>query len=85
MDDTEMIAGLAPVHPGELLNEIVLPALVGGKERLAHVLKLSLERVDEVLSGRQDLTPAMASALGEALGNGPDFWLRLQAQYDRMA
>lgn len=85
MAEDAMIAGLPPVHPGELLSEIVLPAWTGGKEGLAQALKLSPVQVDEVLSGRQDLTPAMASALGEALGNGPDFWMRLQAQYDRMA
>jgi hypothetical protein len=35
-----------------------------------------------VVSGRSGITPEMAVRLSKAVGNDPDFWLRLQRQYD---
>lgn len=81
MDRNAPIAGLAPVHPGVLLAE-VLAALPQGKSQITRLLKISRPALDNVLGGKSAVTPAMALRLGRLLGQAPEFWLNLQMQYD---
>lgn len=73
---------MAPaVHPGRLLK----------RERTARKLsanRLSLDigvpsgRVTDILNGRRAITADTAVRLGRYFGNGAQFWLDLQSQYD---
>jgi addiction module HigA family antidote len=74
--------GLAPMHPGELLREEVLPALGRTKTEIASLLGVSRQTLYDVLAERQPVTPAMALRLGKLCGNGPNLWLNLQNTYD---
>jgi addiction module HigA family antidote len=74
--------GLAPMHPGELLREEVLPALGRTKTEIASLLGVSRQTLYDVLAERQPVTPAMALRLGKLCGNGPNLWLNLQNAYD---
>jgi addiction module HigA family antidote len=67
-----------PTHPGELLSEDVVPALALPKAEIARRLGISRQTLDE----KQPVMPAMAVRLGKFFGNGPDFWLNLQRDYD---
>jgi len=77
-----LLKGLTPTHPGEVLREDVLPALGLGKAALARSLRVSRQTLHDLLVERQSVTPQMAVRLGKLLGNGPEFWLRMQGAYD---
>jgi addiction module HigA family antidote len=81
MDRNAPIAGLAPVHPGALLAE-VLANLPHGKSEIARLLRISRPALDKILKGITGISPAMALKLGKLFGQTPEFWLNLQMQYD---
>lgn len=78
----ELLKGLAPMHPGKLLREEVLPALDRPKTEIAKLLGVSRQTLYDILDEKQPVTPAMALRIGKLCGNGPDLWLNLQKRYD---
>jgi addiction module HigA family antidote len=82
MAGNPLLKGLAPMHPGELLREVTVPALELPKSEIARRLKISRQTLYDILDEKQPVTPAMALRLGKFFGNGPDFWLSLQREYD---
>ena len=72
----------APVHPGEILRDEVLPALDISVATAAQHLGVSRQALHRVLSGRAAVSPEMALRIGKFCGNGPDIWLRMQAAFD---
>ncbi|MFL5211871.1 MAG: HigA family addiction module antitoxin [Microvirga sp.] len=82
MAGNPLLKGLAPMHPGELLREDVMPALDLPKTEIARRLKISRQTLYDILDEKQPVTPAMALRLGKFFGNGPHFWLNLQREYD---
>ncbi len=77
-----MSTALAPMHPGELLREDVLPALGKSVVELAELLGVSRQSLHAILSECASVTPAMALRLGKLCGNGPELWLSLQNRWD---
>lgn len=73
---------MAPVHPGEVLREDVLPALGLNVIEAAKELRVSRQTLHRILAGKMAVSPEMAVRLGKFCGNGPGLWLRLQAAYD---
>src|SRR5215204_4151083 len=82
MAGNPLLKGLAPMHPGELLREVNLPALGLPKTEIARRLGISRQTLYDILDEKQPVTPAMALRLGKFFGNGPDFWVNLQRDYD---
>ena len=82
MAGNPLLKGLAPMHPGELLREDVIPTLDLPKAEIARRLGISRQTLYDILDEKQPVTPAMALRLGKFFGNGPDFWLNLQREYD---
>lgn len=82
MTANPLTRGLAPVHPGALLREDVIPALGITQREIAAHLKVSRQMLHRILSEEAPVTPAMALRLGKLVGNGPELWLNLQARYD---
>lgn len=76
------IAGLRPTHPGEVLREIVLPAVAPGKAEIARMLGVSRQHLYDVLGERKPVTSRMALRLARLFGGEPDTWLRMQMTYD---
>ena len=72
----------APLHPGELLREEVLPALGRPKTEIARLLGVSRQTLRDLIAERQPVTPAMALRLGKLCGNGAMLWLNLQRRHD---
>jgi addiction module HigA family antidote len=69
------------VHPGRLLKrESNARAL--GANRLSLDLGLPSGRITDILNGRRAITADTAVPLGRFFGNGAQFWLDLQSQYD---
>jgi len=78
-------SGLAPMHPGELLREVVLPDLKARKiSRLGVAERLGVPRSSfyQVLDGKRPVDAPLALKLGRLFGNGAEFWLALQSRYD---
>jgi addiction module HigA family antidote len=73
---------LAPMHPGELLRDDVLPALDKSVSEIADLLGVSRRTLHATLSESAAVSPAMATRLGKLCGNGPELWLNLQAKWD---
>ena len=76
------LKGLAPMHPGEFLREVILPAVDKPKTEIARLLGVSRQTLYDILGQRQPVTPAMALRLGKMFGDGPGIWLRMQQNYD---
>ena len=71
-----------PTHPGELLREVVLPALGLSKLAVADGLGISRQHLYDIVNEKKPVSPEVAVRFGKAFGNGPDVWLRMQAAYD---
>ena len=77
-----LLAGLAPVHPGAFLREDVLTSVEMSKKAIAEALGISRAQLYAILSESAPITAAMALRLGKLFGNGPDLWLNMQSRYD---
>ena len=73
---------LAPMHPGELLREDVIPAVKRPKTEIAKLLGISRQTLYDILNEKQPVTPEVALRIGKLFGNGPTLWLNLQQKYD---
>ena len=72
----------APVHPGAILREDVLPELRLSVAEAARRLHVSLQALRDLLAERKGFTPEMALRVGKLAGNGAELWLRMQRDYD---
>lgn len=78
----QRVAGLAPMHPGELLREDILPALNTPKAEIARLIEVSRQTLYDILAEKQDITPAMALRFGKLTGTAPEMWVDMQRNYD---
>ncbi len=77
-----MHTNLAPMHPGELLREDIIPATGLTKTAVAERLHISRQSLYDILGGRQPVTANIALRLARLFDNEPGFWLNLQAAHD---
>ena len=73
---------LAPVHPGEILDEEFLKPLALTQYRLAKGLKVPARRINEIVLRKRAISADTALRLGRFFRNAPRFWLNLQTAYD---
>ena len=73
---------LEPSHPGEILREIVLPAVARPTEEVAKALGVSKKHLLDLVNERTPLTPEVAVRLEAVFGRSAPAWLRLQEAYD---
>lgn len=71
-----------PTHPGALLRDDILPAIGKPKTEIANLLGISRQHLHEILREDRPVSAAVAVRLGKMFGNGPLFWIRMQAAYD---
>lgn len=71
----------APIHPGEILREDVLPGLNMSVTAAAGHLRATRQALHRVLAGTAAVSPGMALRIGKFCGNGAEVWLRMQAAY----
>jgi addiction module HigA family antidote len=73
---------MTPVsHPGRLLKR-ELAARELSANRLALDLGVPSGRITDILNGRRAISADTALRLGRYFGNGAQFWIDLQGQYD---
>lgn len=79
--------GMRPSHVGSMIRDMI----EGIKEetgehltigQMAEGLGISRKTVSAILNERQGISPEMAIRLSVAFGSTPDFWLKLQREYD---
>jgi addiction module HigA family antidote len=68
-------------HPGRLLKR-EMDARSLSANRLAIDLAVPSGRIVDIVNGRRSITADTAIRLGRYFGNGAQFWLDLQSQYD---
>ena len=73
---------MAPVHPGEVLQEEFLKPLGLSQHRLALDVGVDPRRINEIVLGRRSMTANTALRLARYFNTSPEFWLGLQSQYD---
>ena len=74
--------GLPPVHPGEIIREDVLPEAGLSITAVAKSLGVSRQMVHDILAERRPLSAVMCLKIARLIGSTPEFWMRLQAEYD---
>ena len=72
----------SPTYPGEMLLEEFLLPMGLTQRQLADAIKVPYQRVNDLVSGRRNLTPSSALRLAKFFGNSPGFWMNLQQRWD---
>jgi HTH-type transcriptional regulator / antitoxin HigA len=67
-------------HPGEILKED-LESLGWTQKDLAEIMGRPEQAISEIINGTKQITPETSIELGKALGQAPDYWLRLETNY----
>ena len=70
------------IPPGEILLEEFLKPLGLGQVEAARRLDISLNRLNEIVLGKRGITADTALRLAGLLKTSPQFWMRLQADWD---
>ena len=73
---------LAPITPGELLQEGFLEPLGISQYRLAKATGMPASRISEIITGQRAITADTDMRLCRVLGLSPGYWLRAQAAHD---
>jgi len=68
-----------PAHPGEVLRDYLDGLSV---REAASRLGVTRAHLSRILNGHAGISAEMSLRLSSALGTSPDFWLRMQGQYD---
>ena len=68
-----------PAHPGEVLKDYL-----GGMTIAEAAARLGVTRahLSRIVNGRAGISAPMSLRLSAALGTSPEFWLKMQLQYD---
>src|SRR5687768_3050714 len=70
------------IPPGEILLEEFLKPMAIGQVDAARQLGISLNRLNEIVIGKRGITADTALRLAKLLKTSPQFWMRLQADWD---
>jgi antitoxin HigA-1 len=68
-----------PAHPGEVLRDYLGEMSV---REAASRLGVTRAHLSRILNGHAGITATMSLRLSAALGTSPEFWLRMQIQFD---
>jgi addiction module HigA family antidote len=72
----------APVTAGKMLKEEFLAEYGLSRSQLAKAVRISPNRIAEIVNNRRRITADTALRLGLYFGNSPEFWMNLQSHYD---
>ena len=70
------------IPPGEMLLEEFLKPLGLRQVEAARRLGISVNRLNEIVLGKRGITADTALRLSRLLKTSPQFWMRLQADWD---
>ncbi|MDO8893135.1 MAG: HigA family addiction module antitoxin [Sulfurimicrobium sp.] len=78
----DMINGMRPIHPGEILREEFLVPLGLSANALAIALRVPAPRINDIVRERRAISADTALRLARYFGTSAEFWLGLQADFD---
>ncbi len=70
------------IPPGEILLEEFLKPIGLGQVEASRRLGVSLNRLNEIVLGKRSITADTALRLARLFNMSPQFWMRLQADWD---
>jgi len=70
------------LHPGEMLREEFMKPLGLSANALAIALRVPVTRISEIVRERRGITADTALRLARYFNMTPEFWMRLQVDYD---
>jgi len=73
---------MAPVHPGEILQEEFLRPMGISQYRLALDTSVPPRRINEIVHGKRAITADTGLRLSRYFGTSERFWMNLQTRYD---
>lgn len=76
------MAMMNPSHPGEIVRCECLEPLGLSVTEAAKVLGVSRQTLNNLVNGKAGVSAEMAVRLSKAFGSEPEFWMRLQTNYD---
>lgn len=71
-----------PTHPGEILREEIESRGIT-QTKLAQEIGVKVSLLNEIVNGKRDITVEYALMLEAALGIDSDFWINMQAAYNK--
>lgn len=77
-----MMKTIAPVSPGELLNEEFLQPLGITKYRISKEIGVPAQRIGEIVAGKRAITADTDLRLCKYFRLSSGYWLRVQNKYD---
>jgi addiction module HigA family antidote len=84
LDGAELEDGarMPPLHPGEMLREEFMKPLGLSSNALAMELRVPVTRISEIVRERRGITADTALRLARYFNMSPEFWMRLQMDFD---
>jgi len=82
-DEIDFTTKLPPIHPGEILEEEFLKPMGLTQYRLSKSIGVDATRIRSIVRGERSITAETALLFSRYFGNSVEFWMGLQAQYDR--
>jgi len=84
LEDGELAEGarMPALHPGEMLREEFMKPLGLSSNALAMELRVPVTRISEIVRERRGITADTALRLARYFNMSPEFWMRLQMDYD---
>jgi addiction module HigA family antidote len=73
---------MAPIHPGEVLQEEYLAPLGVTQNHLAVAIGVPPRRINEIVHGKRGITADTALRLARYFATSERFWLNLQGRYE---
>ena len=73
---------MAPIHPGEILQEDFLIPMEISQYRLSKYISVPPRRINEIVHGKRAVSANTALRLSKYFGTSERFWLNIQAKYD---
>jgi addiction module HigA family antidote len=73
---------MPPLHPGEMLREDFMKPLGLSSNALAIELRVPVTRISEIVRERRGITADTALRLARYFSMSPEFWMRLQMDFD---
>lgn len=70
-----------PAHPGRIIKGSIEELELSITDA-AKVLGVTRPTISKLVNGRASISPEMAIRLSKAFGSTPEFWLKLQLNYD---
>ncbi len=71
-----------PSHPGAIVRHDCIEPLGPTVTEAARILGLTRQALNNLVNGKAGVSAEMAVRLAKAFGSEPEFWLRLQMNYD---